>query len=71
MTTNQTDVPVTTLASDLRFMIDKAFAEAGIVISFPQRDLHFDGGAPLRVELSRAAKPAPNAKAEPQAKSLP
>jgi small-conductance mechanosensitive channel len=41
------------LASDLRYMIDKAFAEAGIVIAFPQRDIHFDGNVPLRVELAR------------------
>jgi small-conductance mechanosensitive channel len=42
-----------TLGSDLRFMIDKAFEEAGIVISYPQRDIHFDAEKPLRVELSR------------------
>lgn len=42
------------LASDLRFMIDKAFAEAGIVIAFAQRDIHFDDSKPLRVELSRS-----------------
>jgi small-conductance mechanosensitive channel len=45
------------LASNLRFMIDKAFAEAGIVIAYPQRDIHFDRDAPLRVELSRPGKP--------------
>lgn len=44
------------LASDLRFMIDKAFAEAGIVIAFPQRDIHFDRETPLRIELSRNQK---------------
>ena len=44
------------LASDLRFMIDKAFAEAGLVIAFPQHDIHFDDTKPLRVELSRPAK---------------
>jgi small-conductance mechanosensitive channel len=44
------------LASDLRFMIDKAFAEAGIVIAFPQRDVHFDAGKPLRIELTRQQK---------------
>ncbi len=43
-----------TLASDLRYMIDKAFSEAGVAISFPQRDLHFDAATPLRVELSRS-----------------
>jgi small-conductance mechanosensitive channel len=41
-------------------MIDKAFAEAGIVISYPQRDLHFDPETPLHVELSRSPKPNPS-----------
>ena len=46
------------LASDLRFMVGRALAAAGIVISFPQRDIHFDEDKPLRIELSRSAKPA-------------
>ena len=29
--------------SDIRFKIDELFNEAGIVISFPQRDVHLDG----------------------------
>jgi len=41
------------LGSDLRFMIDKAFAEAGIVFAFPQRDIHFDAHQPLQVELKQ------------------
>jgi potassium-dependent mechanosensitive channel len=41
------------LASDLRYMIDKALAEAGITIAFPQRDIHFDRDVPLRVEIAR------------------
>jgi len=44
------------LASDLRFMIDKAFSEAGLVIAFPQRDIHFDDSKPLRIEVSRARR---------------
>jgi len=39
------------VASDLRFMIEKQFAENGIVIAFPQRDVHLDATAPLRVEV--------------------
>jgi potassium efflux system protein len=39
------------IASDLRFMVEKALAEAGIGIPFPQRDLHVDASAPLRVEV--------------------
>ncbi len=41
-----------TLGSDLRFMIDKAFAEAGIVIASPQRYIQFDPDNPIRVELA-------------------
>lgn len=39
------------VASDLRFMIDKRFAEEKIVLAFPQRDVHFDSAQPLRVEM--------------------
>jgi potassium-dependent mechanosensitive channel len=35
------------VSSDLRFAIKKAFAEAGIEIPFPQRDLHIRGAGPL------------------------
>lgn len=43
------------IASDLRFMVEKALAEAGIAVPFPQRDVHVDAGGPLRVEVvSRA-----------------
>lgn len=44
------------LASDLRFMIDKTFAEAGIVIAFPKPEIQFDPNIPLHIEYSR--KPA-------------
>jgi small-conductance mechanosensitive channel len=40
------------LASDLRYMIDNMLAEAGIVMAFPQRDIHFDNDKPIRIELS-------------------
>jgi len=36
---------------DLHMAIDQAFREAGIVIAFPQRDLHIDGGSPLDVRV--------------------
>lgn len=39
------------VASDLRFMIARRFAEAGIVVAFPQRDVHLDASQPLRVEV--------------------
>ncbi|ALO44166.1 mechanosensitive ion channel family protein [Pseudoalteromonas phenolica] len=31
------------VSSDIRFALDKAFKDAGIVIAFPQRDIHIDG----------------------------
>jgi len=40
------------LASDLRFMVNRALKDLGIVVAFPQRDIHFDS-QPLRVELTR------------------
>jgi len=45
--------------SDLRFMIEKSFAEGGISMSFPQRDAYLDSLRPLQVELTRGeAMPA-------------
>jgi small-conductance mechanosensitive channel len=42
-----------TIRSDIRVRIDRLFHENGIVIAFPQRDVHFDAGKPLEVRLSR------------------
>lgn len=39
------------VASDLRFIIDKALSEKGIVIAYPQRDVHLDMAEPLKVEM--------------------
>jgi len=39
------------IQSDLRFMLEKRLGEAGIVIAFPQRDVHLDSARPLRVEV--------------------
>lgn len=39
--------------SDLRFRIDELFREAGLVIAFPQRDVHLDTVRPLEVKLVR------------------
>jgi small-conductance mechanosensitive channel len=41
------------IRSDLRFRIDELFAENGIVIAFPQRDLHFDSDRPLNINIRR------------------
>lgn len=37
--------------SDLRFMIEKTFSEHGIVIAYPQRDVHLDATRPLQVQV--------------------
>ena len=39
--------------SDLRFMLEKKFNEAGISIAYPQRDLHLDSLKPLEVRVLR------------------
>jgi small-conductance mechanosensitive channel len=46
------------IRSDLLHMIDSAFADAGIAMPFPQRDVHLDAAKPLRVEV---VAPAGNA----------
>ena len=47
--------------SDIRFKINELLNEAGIVIAFPQRDVHLDSAQPLRVQVI----PADQGKAEP------
>lgn len=42
-----------TLASDLRYMLEKAFEEAGLTISCPQRDIQFNPESTLRIELTK------------------
>ena len=39
------------IESDIRFRIDEVFREAGIVIAFPQRDVHLDTAKPLDVRV--------------------
>ncbi len=39
------------IRSDLRFRISDLFAEHGITIAFPQRDVHLDNLSPLQIEL--------------------
>jgi len=44
------------IMSDLRFMLEKRFAESGIAVAYPQRDVHLDATRPLQVELHRRAE---------------
>ena len=39
------------VASDLRFMIDRRFADENIVLASPQRDVHLESAHPLRIEV--------------------
>ena len=39
------------IESDIRFRIDELFREAGIVIAFPQRDIHIDTPKPLEFRI--------------------
>lgn len=39
--------------SNIRFRIDDLFREAGIVIAFPQRDVHLDASKPLELKILR------------------
>ncbi|MFI4854607.1 MAG: mechanosensitive ion channel domain-containing protein [Phycisphaerales bacterium JB065] len=52
------------IPSDLRYRTDNLFRDAGIVIAFPQRDVHLDTLSPLKVELKRANRDAEQASAE-------
>jgi small-conductance mechanosensitive channel len=45
------DVIARRVATDLRFMIEKSFGEHGIVIAYPQRDVHLDAAKPLEVRV--------------------
>jgi small-conductance mechanosensitive channel len=46
-----TMMDVKVICSDVRFRIDKLFREGGIVIAFPQRDVHLDTAGLLEVRL--------------------
>jgi small-conductance mechanosensitive channel len=45
------------IASDLRFMAEKALAEAGIAVPYPQRDVHLAADGPVKVEVVSRAEP--------------
>ena len=41
------------IRSDIRFMIEERFRENGIVVAFPQRDVHLDVSRPIDVRLEK------------------
>ena len=59
----RTGTPARQVASDLRAMIEGAFAAQGIAIPYPQRDIHLDASKPVPVrivpEAERHDSPAP------------
>jgi len=44
------------IESEIRYSIDELFREAGLVIAFPQRDVHLDTIRPLQVQLMESQK---------------
>ena len=42
--------------SSVRYKIDQLFAEEGVTIAFPQRDVHLDTSAPLSIQMVSPAK---------------
>ncbi|MEY3896830.1 MAG: hypothetical protein RLZZ214_2350 [Verrucomicrobiota bacterium] len=40
------------VASDLRLMVEKRFAESGIGVPFPQRDMHLTTDKPIQVQIT-------------------
>ena len=54
------DVDSYIVRSDLRFTIEQALNDLGIVIAFPQRDVHLDSARPLQVEVVSPAPDSPN-----------
>ncbi len=58
------------VGSDLRIMIEKKLAEAGIGVPFPQRDIHLNTGTPMQVELTRR-RPEQHAEEKPKPAPLP
>jgi small-conductance mechanosensitive channel len=51
--------------SDLRFMMEKRLAAAGIAIPFPQRDVHFNVAEAVPVRVMPASDAGPETGAEP------
>ena len=41
------------VVTEINREIYRRFGEAGIVIAFPQRDVHFDSDKPLKIEFER------------------
>ena len=56
------DADAALVASDLRFIIEKQFAEAGIILAFPQRDVHLNATQPIQVQVYRDRQDDPDSR---------
>ncbi|MEJ8567838.1 mechanosensitive ion channel family protein [Elongatibacter sediminis] len=54
----QTGTELRVIRSETRFNIEALFADNGIVVAFPQRDVHLDTTRPLEVQLNTGTGPA-------------
>ena len=59
----------TSVMTELRLTIHRAFEEAGIAIAFAQRDVHLDTGGPIRVAIE-APEADGRARQEPLSKNV-
>lgn len=55
-TSVQQPMDIRRVQSDVRFAIDRLFAENDIVIAFPQRDVHLDTSRPLQVQMTQSGE---------------
>jgi potassium efflux system protein len=53
---------------ELHKAIDREFRKAGIVIAFPQRDVHFDTDSPLKIQVVSDGSDIKSSESEPQPK---
>jgi len=56
--------------SEIRFEIDRVFRAAGLVIAFPQRDVHVDSVSPIEVRMVRTPPPVKAPRFDQQASRL-
>ncbi|MEX0742334.1 MAG: hypothetical protein WD079_06005, partial [Phycisphaeraceae bacterium] len=49
-------VNMRTIRSAIRFRVNELFSDAGIVIAYPQRDLHIDTLAPIDVRVLESSE---------------
>jgi potassium efflux system protein len=47
-----------TTSSQIRLAVNDKFNEAGIVVAFPQRDVHFDASVPLEINIRSSQVPS-------------